>query len=228
MLGDGFVGAYFIGSVALGGYVPGESDIDIAALCRRELNAEAKHAVVAAVEAVFDLCPARGLEFTLYREQVAAAAAVAADFEVNVNGGPRMDRAVHLVAGDELPFWYILDRGIAHRAGVTIVGPPAADGFADVDRSTLLRAMTESMRWHREHERATLYSVLNAARAWRFADTDQLGSKLDGAAWAADRWPKPQLINAAIERRHGRPAHLDADDVDELLDHVQQVLATSQ
>src|SRR4051812_1144318 len=28
-LGDGLVGAYFVGSVALGGYVAGESDIDI-------------------------------------------------------------------------------------------------------------------------------------------------------------------------------------------------------
>ena len=47
--------------------------------------------------------------------------------------------------------------------------------------------LTESMRWHRRHEKATLYSVLNASRAWRFAAEGALGSKLEGAAWARDR-----------------------------------------
>ena len=30
IVGNDLVGAYFVGSVALGGYVPGESDVDIA------------------------------------------------------------------------------------------------------------------------------------------------------------------------------------------------------
>ena len=88
--------------------------------------------------------------------------------------------------------------------------------------------MVESMRWHRQHERATLYSVLNAARAWRFADQDELGSKLEGATFARARWHRPEVIDAAVELRHGRPSHLDAAGVDELLDHVQQVLVDSE
>jgi hypothetical protein len=44
------------------------------------------------------------------------------------------------------------------------------------------------MRWHREHELATLNSVLNASRAWRFAIEGVFGSKLGGAAWARGRW----------------------------------------
>ena len=99
--------------------------------------------------------------------------------------------------------------------------------FAEVSRSTLLDAMTQSMRWHREHEKATLYSVLNACRAWRFAVEDVLGSKLDGAAWARTRWTRPDLIDAAVELRHGRPAALDVTDVDELFKHVENALLTS-
>ena len=56
--------------------------------------------------------------------------------------------------------------------------------FADIARSTLLDAMMQSMQWHREHEKATLHSVLNGCRAWRSAVEDVLGSKLDGATWA--------------------------------------------
>jgi hypothetical protein len=90
----------------------------------------------------------------------------------------------------------------------------------------LLQAVIESMQWHREHERTSLYSVLNAARAWRFAETDELGSKLAGAAWAAQRWHRPSVIDAAVQLRHGRPAHLDGTEVDALLEHVLEILAT--
>ena len=81
--------------------------------------------------------------------------------------------------------------------------------------------MVDSMQWHREHEPATLYSVLNASRAWRFAVDDILGSKLEGAAWARERWHQPWVIDAAIQLRHGHDAPLDATEVDEFLAHVQ-------
>lgn len=223
-LGGDFVGAYFVGSIALGGYVPAESDIDIVAVCRRPLADETKTAVAETLLRVTTNCPARGLEFTLYRSDVASSPPVHADFEVNINGGPRMDRSVHLEARDEPAFWYVLDRAIAYRCGIGISGPPAAAVFADIPRPVLLFAMGESMRWHREHEKATLYSVLNACRAWRFAVDDVLCSKLEGARWARQRWPKPALIDAAVDLRHGRVGHLDADDVDAFLQYVEQTL----
>ena len=224
VLGDELIGVYFVGSVALGGYVAGESDVDILAVCRNGLDHATKSAVIDAVERAIASCPARGLEFTLYRSEAAGAIGDEAAFELNVNGGQRMDRLVRTEPAGEPAFWYILDRGIAHRSGVTIVGARADDVFADIPRRVLLQAMADSMRWHREHEKATLYSVLNAARAWRFAVDDVLGSKLEGAAWAAQRWHRPDVIDAAVELRLGRSASLDAVDVVELLDHVETLL----
>lgn len=223
-LGDGFAGAWFVGSLALGGYVGGESDIDIVAVCRQPVDDHLKPVVAERVLEVTSRCPTRGLELTLYRADVAASPPAGAEFEVNVNGGPRMDRSVHLRADEEPGFWYVLDRAIAYRAGRTITGPPARALFVDVGRPVLLDAMAASMRWHREHERATLYSVLNASRAWRFAADDVLGSKLEGAEWARERWPNPSLIDAAVDLRHGRPAQLDAQEVDAFLAHVERVL----
>lgn len=224
VLGDDLVGAGFVGSVAVGGYVAGESDLDVVVVSADALPVEQRAAVAEAVLATTASCPTRGLELTVYRRDVAAAPPVAADFEVNVNGGPRMPRTVHLRASDEPGFWYVLDRAIAHRSGVAISGPPLAELFADVPRRVLLDAMATSMRWHREHERASLHSVLNAARAWRFAEEDVLGSKLDGAAWARERWPSPSTIDAAVELRHGGQATLEAAAVDALLGHVEAVL----
>ena len=224
-IGGELVGAYFVGSVALGGYVPGESDIDIVAVSRRALTEAERGRVIEQVLASTDACPTRGLEFTLYRADAATAVSTEADFEVNVNGGPGMAQSVHRVARDEPWFWYVLDRAIAHRSGMAIDGPASAEVFADVPRQVVLAALVDSMRWHREHEKATLYSVLNACRAWRFAVDDVLGSKLDGARWARTRWDQPALIDAAVDLRHGRPAPLGGDDVDRLLAHVERSLS---
>ena len=219
-LGADLVGVYFVGSVALGGYVPGESDIDIAAVSSAALTDPQRQSVASAVVEASAACPARGLEFTLYRRQIAGARSAGADFEVNANGGPRMPTAVHLDAAAEPGFWYVLDRAIAHRSGLTISGPPARRIFADIPRGILLEAMYESMAWHRAHEKATLYSVLNACRAWRFAAVDVLGSKLEGAAWARARWPDTALIDAAVALRRGEHTTLDEPAVDALLSAV--------
>jgi hypothetical protein len=218
ILGADLVGAWYVGSVALGGYAHGESDVDIAAVCEAALTDQQKQHVASAIVEVSKACPARGLEFTLYRREVAGALPDGADFEVNANGGPRMPTAIHLDAATESGFWYVLDRAIAHRAGVVISGPPASEIFPDVPRRMLLDAMYESMAWHRVHEKATLYSVLNACRAWRFADEDVLGSKLDGAEWARERWPDTDTIDAAVALRRGQDATaLEATAVDRLL-----------
>jgi hypothetical protein len=216
-LTDDLIGVYFVGSVALGGYVPAESDVDLVAVSEGALSEQQKRRVASAIVDVSEVCPARGVEFTLYRRDVAGARPRGADFEVNANGGPRMPTAVHLDAAAEQGFWYALDRAIAHRYGVVVSGPPPSTVFADVPRPMLLAAMSESMAWHRAHEKATLYSVLNACRAWRFAEEDVLGSKLEGAAWARARWPDTELIDGAVALRHGQQAVLDRAAVDALL-----------
>ena len=226
--GDELIGVYVLGSVALGGYVAGESDLDIAAVAELGIAEEMKPLLAEAVFATTPECPARGLEFTLYRREVVASPPAGADFEINVNGGPRMPRTIHLDAQSEQWFWYALDRAIAHGCGIAVSGPPAAELFVEVSRRVLLDAMIASMRWHREHEKATLYSVLNATRAWRFAAEDALGSKVDGAAWARERWSSPWVIDAAVDLRHGRPAKLDRAEVDRLLDHVERTLVNTR
>jgi len=228
VIGDALDGAYYVGSIALGGYVAGESDLDIVAVSARAIPDQEKRSIAEAVFETTMSCPARGLEFTLYRREVAGSSPMDADFEVNVNGGPRMGRSIHLESRAEPGFWYVLDRAIAHRCGVVICGPPPVEVFAEVSRRLLLDAMVESMRWHRQHEKATLYSVLNASRAWRFAAEDALGSKLEGAAWARERWSSPWVIDAAVDLRYGRPATLDPAEVDTLLDHVENALVASK
>lgn len=229
VLGGELVGTWFVGSIALGGFVPRQSDLDIVAVCADALTEHQKQQVASAVLEVSRACPARGLELTLYRSEAATAPPRGADFEVNVTGGPRMATAVYLDAAAEPGFWYVLDRAVAHRVGVVISGPPPGDVFDDIARRTLLAAMRESLEWHRVHEGATLYSVLNPCRAWRFAEEDVLVSKLAGAGWARERWPEPGVIDAAVALRRGTDgAPLPVPAVDDLLSAVVDRLLAAE
>lgn len=225
---NSLLGVYFVGSLALGGYIANESDIDILAVASGSVSQDVKRSLADCILRSASHCPARGLEFNLYRREVIGRQPEGADFEMSVNGGPRMDRKVLFEPDIEPGFWYVLDRAIAHRYGVIIVGPPASELVAEIPRRPLLTAMAESISWHRQYEKATLHSVLNASRAWRFAVDNVLGSKLDGAAWARDRWPYPGIIDAAVELRHGRTASLDPDGVDEFLAQVEAMLIAGE
>jgi hypothetical protein len=226
-LGNQLLGVYFLGSIALGGYVRGESDIDLAAVCRDRVDEATKKVVAERLLAATIDCPARGLEFTLYRAEVAAGPPLTLSSKSAPLGGPRMPREVRLSSHDEPSFWYVIDRAIAHRHGIEITGLPSGEAFSDAPRKLLLHAMGDSMRWHREHEKTTLYSVLNASRAWRFAVEDVLGSKLEGAGWARLRWRSPAVIDAAVQLRHGRPARLECEAVDRFIAHVETVVAAA-
>ncbi len=66
VLGKDLRGAYLSGSVALGGYVPGQSDIDLFAVCQHSLEVEEKQTIARAISDEAANCPTRGLEFVLY------------------------------------------------------------------------------------------------------------------------------------------------------------------
>jgi hypothetical protein len=108
--------------------------------------------------------------------------------------GPGLPDRLHL-PGDLPPsFWFVIDRAVAHRHGVAISGPPAADVVVEPGRDEVLEAMLESGRWHRSVAGADRDAVLNGARAWRFAVTGVLGTKGDGAAWARSRTAHAEVI----------------------------------
>jgi hypothetical protein len=98
-LADDLVGVYFVGSIALGGYVQGESDIDIIGVTRREIADDIRPTIADLVVDIATACPARGLEFTLYRSDVVARPPDGAGFELNANsfsGSIRSDFPVTL------------------------------------------------------------------------------------------------------------------------------------
>ncbi|WP_433686851.1 nucleotidyltransferase domain-containing protein [Micromonospora carbonacea] len=218
-LGDDLVGAYAAGSVALGAYQPGCSDVDVALLCARPLPAGRKGELVARLRHEALPCPARGLELVVYRRDVARSGTPEPGFEVELNTGARMPPRVTW-SGDERAaadgrFWYGLDRSILHAGGLALLGPPAGEAFADLTPADLRRLLVDALTWWLalptppgdEPAAGTEDAVLGACRALvRCRDGGWLPKVAAGRRLVGQGHPAAGLIERAIAaRRGGRP-----------------------
>ncbi|MDG4796402.1 nucleotidyltransferase domain-containing protein [Micromonospora sp. WMMD1082] len=178
VLGDELSGAYVAGSVGLGAYQPGRSDVDVALLCAGPLDRAVAGELVARLRHEALPCPARGLELVVYRREVARSGTPEPGFEVELNTGVRMDFRVSYGPADRPPtdglFWYGLDRSILHQSGRALLGPPAADVFADLAPADLRRLIGDALRWWLDRPippgdvpaPGAEDAVLGACRAW--------------------------------------------------------------
>ena len=207
LLGEDLVGAYLIGSGALGGASAAQSDVDVVAVCAAPPAGDLERALVARLEELAMSWPLRGLEFVLYTRAAVAEPARVPRWELNLDVGRGMD---HHLARDPVadpPHWFVLDLDILRGHGRTLTGPPPAELVGPLPRRRILEAVHESLRWHGEYEPDLSQSVLNACRGWRFTEEGVWSSKRAAAAWARPRSDDPALLDAALATRAGDRSH---------------------
>jgi hypothetical protein len=186
-----------VGSAALGDYVAGVSDLDVAAVSHGPVDdpvalaAPLRHCALA--------CPARRLEFVVYRAEQAAAPARGLEFELDLNTGADGDRLL-TEPGEEPAHWYLIDLAIARERGVTLAGAPAGEAIGEPPRGDLLDALLAGLSWSVEAEPLAPSTALNAARAWCFAEEGRWLSKAEAAAWGERRGARTGLARRARER----------------------------
>ncbi len=205
LLGRDLVGVYAGGSLALGGYMPGRSDVDIAAVTRGRLAQARKEEVVAALRHEALTCPARGLELVVYAESVVRTPTDEAGFELELNSGAAMPFHVSFDPSEAPRHWYVIDRAILSEHGKRLAGPPAHELFARIPRETILPILVESVRWHETPGAARDDdAVLNACRAWRYAVEGTWSEKPEAGAWASAQLDDPAIVETALAARtHG-------------------------
>ncbi|GAA2190944.1 nucleotidyltransferase domain-containing protein [Micromonospora lupini] len=223
VLGGDLVGAYAAGSVGLGAYQAGRSDVDVALVCAGPLTEAAKVTLVAQLRHEALPCPARGLELVVYQRAVAAAGSLEPGFEVELNTGRAMPFRQTLDPADRPPadglFWYGLDRSILHGSGMALLGPPAAEVFADLTPADLRRLLIEALSWwlalptppgDRPAPGAE-DAVLGACRSLvRHRDGEWL-SKVAAGQRLVDTGDPAEVIRRAIAARHGGPPPTGAE-----------------
>ena len=226
ILGAELVGVYAGGSLALGGYDPPRSDLDIAAVSRDTLPDETKRDVTAGLRHESLPCPARGLELVVYAEHTVRTGTREAAYELNLNTGGSMPFHVSFAPGDgEAEHWYAIDRAVIRDHGRALLGPPPAQLFAALPQWMLVDLLVDSVRWH---ERSGMAhdddAVLNACRALRYAAEGAWSSKPDAAEWARGRVADGDLVSAAVAARAGPGAPLDRRRVVDFLEAARRRL----
>jgi hypothetical protein len=222
LLGEELVGAWLIGSGALGGAVAESSDLDLVAVCAHAPSVDVIQQLVAALTEEAMTWPVRGLEFVLYPRAAVASASRSPQFALNLNVGRRMPLHLSTDAAAEPAHWFVIDLAILREHGLALHGPPAHELVAPIPRRWLLDALEDGLAWHAANEPALHQSVLNAGRAWRFAAEGVWSSKDAAAGWVLARTEDPGLVQMALAIRHGdRSRTLDPARVDQFVRGVQ-------
>jgi predicted nucleotidyltransferase len=165
---------YLVGSAASGDYEHGRSDVDVVAVTALPLTDAQKRSVAQAAESL--PCPARKLELVVYPLG-------SERHEINLNTGDR----VSFDPDEDPAFWFVLDRAIAERQAVPLLGPPWAEVFEAVPHDVVLGALEQALDWQESQEPLGRSSVLNACRAWMWLETGEWGSKSEAAAWLREK-----------------------------------------
>ena len=152
--------SFVLGSGLVGGYRPGESDLDLAVVVDAPLRGEARRQAIARIAAL-DL-PGRRLELVVY-----VGGQQPPDFDLNLE----VDDDGAREAPDELEHWFVIDAGMAQERI-----PAWTDYFEPVPEERLREAVAASLAW--SEERPDLeFARLNAARARHYLEHGEWLSK---------------------------------------------------
>jgi hypothetical protein len=222
-LEDRLVGAWLIGSGALGDLDRLRSDIDVQAVCTTRLARTELQRLAAALSHEALPCPVRGLELVLYaREDLADP--LGPVFQLNLNTGPRMEHHAGYDPGAEPRFWFVLDVAIAREHARPLAGLRPETVLPALPRPLVLSALHDALQWYRAHDGAQ--AVLAACRAWAWAIDGRWLSKGDAAACATAQLSDSAPVAKALARRSDPaapgPTPTEAAAV---LDRVERLLA---
>jgi streptomycin 3"-adenylyltransferase len=180
------------GSVGLGGWLPGQSDVDLLVIVPQ---APAPGPLAAFAESVAELTGPTGppVELSVIEQTLAARPQAPWPFLVQVAGrrivpaGVDSNLALHLA--------------VARAVGIAVRGPDPAGLIGEVPRPVLRGQLVDELEWalHRGSEHDV---VLNACRALAYQEREVLLSKQDGATWARFRLPEhAALIGRILDER---------------------------
>ena len=169
----------------------------------RSLRPDEKRGAAEALAAL--PAPGAGLELSIVTEASLKSVPERPRFELHVTTGSDakvVDGERHRGDSD-----LVMHYAVCRERGVAVLGPPAAEVFPPVPRAMLLASFIEEVAWGLEHA-PMRYAVLNACRAWAFAEGAGLLSKVEGAEWALTRGPGLQpgqadAIHAALAAQAG-------------------------
>lgn len=152
--------SFVLGSGLVGGYRPGESDLDLVFVVDRPLEGEARRRAIGRIAALE--LPGRRLELAVY-----VRGRQPPEFDLNLE----VDADGVREAPDEAEHWFVIDAAIAQDRI-----PDWGDYFERISAQRTRRAVEESLAWSAANPQWE-FSRLNAARARHYLEHGEWISK---------------------------------------------------
>jgi len=224
--GPRLTGVVAVGSLALGDYRHGRSDVDVTVLLEGPPPAGTLRELAGALDHRRLPCPAAGLELVVYAADFARVPSGAAGYLLDLNTGAQLPGRTAFDPAGGPSFWYVIDRSVAHQDGIALYGPPAPEVIADPRPADLYAALRASVREHDDGEGHLADNrVLNGCRSVAYCRTGRWFAKRDaaGRVAAAEERFRP-LVEAAVhsfERPRAEALSLPGPQVREFLGWVR-------
>jgi hypothetical protein len=226
-LGPATAGVIVHGSLTLGDYVPGRSDLDLLVVVDQPLG-DAQLAALVEVMASRRAEAPGPVDLRLVTRQVAAAPTPAPPLEAYLrltpSSGVRLEERRHPGERD-----LAVELSVCRTHGRSLLGATPAELIGEVpDRWVVAAGDAQLAAWQAVGDDPPYaeLTVLTACRVWRFAEEGRHASKAAAAEWALRRDPALGVVGDALRRRHGDPASpIDAAQVQRLLGMVRARLA---
>lgn len=233
--GASLVGVYLHGSMAMGCFHPGGSDIDLMVVVDRAPSDGEKRWFMDRVVALNEAAPEKGIEMSVVLRGVCRPFAYPTPFELHFS-------AAHLEWYRCDPDDYVrkmrgTDRDLAahftilRRRGAALCGPEPAEVFGEVPRADYLDSIWRDIEGAREDVLDDpVYVILNLCRVLAFARGGEVLSKREGGEWGIRNLPAEWrgLVSGALEAyNEGRSFRPDADAATafagEMLDRIREL-----
>lgn len=210
LLGDNLLGVYLHGSLAMGSFSLGQSDIDVLVITDNSMAEDTKRAIGALLLQLSD-APAP-IEISFLQRSDMLPWRYPTPFALHYSEMWR-DRVSYDLQTSEWPAWRAPQRGdpdlaahitVTQQRGVVLHGAPIRDVFPVVPRGdyidSIMKDVDEGLS---AIQKNPVYAVLNACRTLAFLRDGCVLSKDEGGAWALQHAPAELhsvIMNALAQR----------------------------
>jgi hypothetical protein len=190
-LGPILDGIVLHGSLALGDYAPGRSDVDLLAVVARPLSDEEFACLMDAIAAEATAPPAPA-DVRVVTRNVAASPTRAPEMEVAIEITPGKDTPFKVERGHPGERDLVIEFSLCRAIGRSLAGSAPASLIGDVPPAWVVDVGDAQLaRWQAigDDPRHAQFTVLTTCRIWRFAEEGRHCSKPSAARWALARDP---------------------------------------
>lgn len=232
ILHENLLGFYLHGSLAMGCFNPGQSDVDLLVVVRRSLIREEKKSIIDVLLEVNKAPSSVNPEMSIVLLENVVHPIYPTTFELHYSSGWRERYLADEVDWDTQRFDedLVLHFLAIKRRGVCLYGSPIESVFPEIPGGMCVASLVNDLNWisTRLSSLPPTYPVLNPCRALAFLRTGIFMSKKEGGMWALSSVPGrfSSIISRALAIYQGDEETLpDQHQVLEFLEYTRAEMA---